>query len=317
MYAITLFFLSSDPDCSESANKLLVSLVQLFTLNNIGIVGRLEGDSRLFQRICSKIVAIINVGCFTYRRVMNFSKILLFSALSAALTAHAQLNIPLSDVGLAYPAIPAVTLQLGATSRTVLPTPFVLHGVVPSSLLWFCMDPLQTIYYSGSGQPAGSSLNYASTNPADFDKWTPAAPGLSAARRQNLADLFAAFAPTQTNQTTGGALQIAVWEIVNEFDGNSFNLSSGQMMVSGNATLILAAQNMLNSLYTAGVQNRGDVHFLDYLIDGSFTPNRSSTVLVQDLVGYTPVPEPSTYGLGAAGLLMVIVGLKRRRKSGS
>src|ERR1051325_5479654 len=114
-------------------------------------------------------------------------------ALASAAVCRAQLEIPLSNVTLAYPSISAVTIQLGGTTRTGLPTPFIIPaGVVPYSLLWFCMDPLQTIYYSGSGEPIGSKLKYASTNPSDFDKWTPSAPGLNAARIQDLADLFPA-----------------------------------------------------------------------------------------------------------------------------
>jgi hypothetical protein len=242
------------------------------------------------------------------------SRLLFFSfTLLSAVVARAQLDIPLSNVTLAYPSISAVTIQLGGTTRAGLPTPFIIPaGVVPYSLLWFCMDPLQTIYYSGSGRPAGSELKYASTNPSDFDKWTPAAPGLNAARIQDLADLFTAYAPTRTNQLIGGALQIAVWEVVNEFDGNSFNLSTGQMRVSGNATLIATAQSMLDSLSNPAVQNHGNVTELDYLIDGTYKPASHDTVLVQDLVGFDAVPEPGSFAVAGASILLSLVGWKLR-----
>lgn len=244
---------------------------------------------------------------------ISFSVALLFGA-----TARAQVQIPLADVSLAYPSISAVTVQLGGTTRTGLPTPFIISdNLVPYSLLWFCIDPLQTIYYNGSGEPAGSKLKYASTNPSDFDKWTPAAPGLTAERIQDLADLFTAYAPTRTNQLMGGALQIAIWEIVNEFDGNSFNLASGQMRVSGDAVLIAAAQNMLNSLSTPGIHNHGNTTYVDYLIDGTYKPVSHDAVLVQDLIGFTlPVPESSSFALGAVALLLPLMIWKvRGRKS--
>jgi len=196
-----------------------------------------------------------------------------------------------------------------------LPTPFIISdNLVPYSLLWFCIDPLQTIYYSGSGEPIGSKLKYASTNPSDFDKWTPAAPGLSAERVQDLADLFSAYAPTRTNQLLGGALQLAIWEIVNEFDGNAFSLSSGQMRVSGNATLVTTAQNMLDSLSTAAVHNHGNTAFVDFLIDGTYKPANRDTILVQDLIGYTPVPESSSFAVGVSVLLLPLVFWKVRAR---
>lgn len=258
---------------------------------------------------------------------MNSSKLILLSvSLLFAGSARAQLNIPLADIDLAYPSIPGVTIQLGATTRTGLPTPFAIDNLVSDSLLWFCMDPLQTIYYSGSGKPVGSNLNYASSNPLNFDKWTPLAPGLSNARIQNLADLFRAFPPTTTNQLISGAMQIAIWEIVNEFDGNPFNLTNGQMRVSGNAALVSTAQGILDSLDDVGVMNFGNSSYLDYLIDGTYRSSPTAiAVLVQDLVGYvppefstTPVPESGTFALGAVGLLLPMIWLKlRRSRSGS
>jgi hypothetical protein len=241
--------------------------------------------------------------------MIRLKSIVLAASFFSLATAKGQLVVPVTNVNLAYPAISGVTIQLGASSRSGLPTPFTIQGAIPTGVLWFCMDPLQTIYYSGSGLPVGSTLNYASGNPSDFDKWTPAAPGLSSARRQNLADLFTAFAPVQGNQSLGGALQIAIWEIVNEFDVNPFSLTNGQMRVAGNASLLLAAQGMLDSLDDVGIANHGNVAGLNFLIDGSY-----HSTLVQDLVSYTPVPEPSTYGIGAAVLLVAAVSRRAAKR---
>jgi hypothetical protein len=257
---------------------------------------------------------------------VNLSKIIPVSlVLVVAGSVHAQLDIQLKDVGLAYPSISAVNIQLGGTTRTGLPTPFVLDDLVSDSLLWFCLDPLQTIYYSGSGRPPGSKLRYESEDPLAFDKWTPLAPGLSNARLQNLADLFHAFTPTATNAVAGGALQIAIWEVVNEFDGSSFSLSGGQMRASSaNTTLILTAQGMLDSLDDFGVRNLGDTGSLAFLIDGSYSTGPGSSVLVQDLVGFgnpvfeaTAVPESGTFALGIAGLFLSLIAWKLRRRAAS
>lgn len=227
--------------------------------------------------------------------------------------ARAQLSIPVADIALAYPAAPALTIQLGATTRAILPTPFVLAGSFDESALWICMDPLQTIFYNGSGQPAGSTALYGSEDPGLYDKWTPMAPGLNSDRLQDLADLFTAYAPTRSNLLLGTALALAVPEITNEFDQNTYNLASGQFKAfGGNATasaIIALANSMLASLHSPGVQGKGNVQSLRFLIDGYY-----GTTPVQDLVGFVPVPEPSTYALFGVVLLAPAILLRARRR---
>jgi hypothetical protein len=241
----------------------------------------------------------------------------------AAASSHAQIFIPVSNVGLAFPAVVPVTLKVGlvgTVTEDVLPTPFLLTGFSAQSLTWFCMDPLQRIYYNGSGLPAGSNLVYDSNNPANFDLWAPGAPGLTTSRIQDLADLFTAYIPTISNQLVAGALQLAIWEITNEFNGNPYDLATGQMQVlayGGNpdsASMIATAQGMLNSLSAPSIHNHGDTAELSFLIDGTFAAGRDQPQLVQDLVGFRPVPEPATYGAMGVGLLGVAVALRRRSR---
>lgn len=255
----------------------------------------------------------------------TFKFFLVSSALLFGSLARAQL-VPVADITLAYPSISSVNISLGGTNRSGLPTPFIIApGSTPvDSLMWFCLDPLQTIYTNGS-LPPGSVLDYDTSNPTAFNKWNPSAPGLSAARRQNLADLFTAYVPVLNNQLLGGALQIAIWEVVNEFNGNGFNLTNGQMRVSGgaeDAAVIQAAQNMLSSLGNVGVAGMGNTLYLSYFIDGTYTNNNCDVVLVQDLLGWSPpgltppIPEPSTYGIAAVGLLLpLLLRRLRNRKS--
>ena len=227
-------------------------------------------------------------------------------------SAQAQLDVPVSSVSLQYPGIGAVTISPGGNVENVLPTPFLLSGLESRSMAWFCMDPLQRIYYNGSGLPAGSQIHYASFLPADFDLWTPGAPGLTPSRVQDIADLFAAYWPSFNNQLVGAGLQIAVWEIANEFNGNPYNLSTGQFTAYNNAAYVNEAQMMLDSLGLASIHNHGNVGGLSFLIDGT-TPINGQVAFVQDLVGYNPIPEPSSYGMAGAMGLGLIVAWRRRR----
>ncbi len=90
------------------------------------------------------------------------------------------------------------------------------------------------------------------------------------------------------------------------------------MRVSGNSTLVNTAQGMLNSLNNVGINNLGNVSYLHYLIDGSYTFTENGnceTVLVQDLLGYAPpIPESGSFALGAVGLLIPVVLLKLRKR---
>ena len=232
-------------------------------------------------------------------------------------SAYAQLDVPVSSVSLQYPGIPAVTISPGGNVENVLPTPFLLSGLENESKAWFCMDPLQRIYYNASGLPAGSQIHYASFNPSDFDKWTPLAPGLTSARVQDLADLFTTYWPSFNNQLIGGGLQIAVWEITNEFDGNPYNLSTGQFLGYNNAAFVNEAQFMLDSLSLASIHGQGNVASLSFLIDGTTSINGTPT-FVQDLVGFNPVPEPFSYGFaGAVGLGLIVAWRRRRSRRSS
>lgn len=257
------------------------------------------------------------------------SLLLLALSFSGAFTAHAQLNIPLSTVTRAYPTLDRVTLTLSGTSKVARPTPLVINsGALALTAGWFCLDPLQTILFSPTNEPAGNSLVFASTNPAHFDKWSAAAPGLTTSRIQTLADLFQAYAPSgaAASALLAGALQLAIWEIANEPVGNVFSLTgAGSLSVaayqgsSDAATMINLANTMLSSLATTGIKNVGNVAGLDFLIDGTYRRNgTTTTVLVQDLVGFAPVlpiPEPSTYALGAVGLLFAVIAHRRLRRA--
>jgi hypothetical protein len=252
--------------------------------------------------------------------IASFRPVLVVFGLILGHSAAAQLQIPLTDVQLANASLPAVTVTLNGGSRNAIPTPFVLNtAFLPPSAQWFCLDPGQTIFHSGSGEPAGNHLNYAGTNPANFDLWGAGAPGLSTARLQDLADLFQAYLPAANTSLTLGALQLAVWEIANESDANPYALGGGFLSVTsyngtGANAMITSANALLASLNLPSIMNQGNLASIDLLIDGSYQRIGTNNVaFVQDMVGFSPVPEPSTYGLMGAGLLAVVIGWRKRK----
>jgi hypothetical protein len=112
-------------------------------------------------------------------------------------SAPAQITIPLADITRAYPALDPVVLTLNGTAKVARPTPLLITGATLAlNGSWFCLDPLQTIYFTPTAEPAGNALTYAGTAPSGFNPWGAAAPGLTAGRIQKLADLFHAYAPS-------------------------------------------------------------------------------------------------------------------------
>lgn len=281
---------------------------------------------------------------------MNTLKITaLFVLLFIAEKTQAQITIPVADVSLKFASsssnsvkitLSGLTLAEGSTySRNVLADPFkilpagitvvsnanVTTGLTPteiaSSALWFCLDPLQTIVLS----PGSGNLVYQSDNPDNFNVWnanssTSGGGGITAYEKTALENLFKRYFVAAAADNTGftaAALQIAVWEVVNEksptgtagvtpysvFTGN-FTASN----LSGTAsTLLSMANSMLTNRETAVVTSVGT---LDFLIDGKY-----NTTLIQDMVGWEkPIPESSNFAVGALGLLAVGVVVRLRNR---
>ncbi len=285
----------------------------------------------------------------------TFKSIALTSLLLLAAKVQAQINIPVANVTLDIPLGSAYTVDfnLGGNTRTgVYVDPFKISvpgitgagatpaekAIIASTALWFCMDPLQTIKYAGSG--VSGDLVYQSTNPANFNKYTEATVaqinnggGLNATEIADIGKLFAqnyvaASATTATGLLNAAALQIAIWEVVNESNNASAavsgyhltGVSAGNFSItSGNATLIATAQTMLTNIASALPLSSGT---LDYLIDGTYSSYNSTTcttttVLVQDLVGWAPpIPESANFATGAFGLLgLAVIAKLRSRKA--
>lgn len=280
----------------------------------------------------------------------TFKSIALTSVLLLAAKVQAQISIPVSDVTLAFAPsnLYRINLKLdgialfdptNGNTRTAIADPFkiasdpshitgISDATIRSTALWFCLDPLQTIFYSGHGS---GDLNYRSGNSAQFNVFSDngisntqlnKGGGLTAGEATDIANLFARnFVAALSSNLMASALQIAIWEVVNEnspgFSTHSYNLSSGNFSVTNTSTtasnLIWTAQNMLNTRTSAPVTSSGS---LDFLIDGTYNAT-CPTILIQDMVGWeAPIPESSNFAVGALGLLGAAVVLKlRTRKS--
>ena len=110
---------------------------------------------------------------------------------------------------------------------------------------------------------------------------------------------------TSPDNASSAALQLAIWEIVNEptaaysLGGNEFKVTSGSTAVRGLAESWLQAVN-------AGT----------YAIDqrvGIWQKGAGSTT--QNLAVFAPVPEPETYVLLLAGLGLMAVYARRRQRA--
>ncbi|MES2695373.1 MAG: hypothetical protein V4773_17990 [Verrucomicrobiota bacterium] len=244
-------------------------------------------------------------------------------------TVHGQIEIPVANVQQVSPLMSDVFVTLGDTTRRLRPSPFDIFDVQPysSAIMWFCLDPLQGLFHTNSApQHLNGVLDFLGTNPADFDKWTPDAPGLTLARQQMLANLFTQYNPGNVSNNGlldyASALQLAVWEIGNELSSNPLSLSNGALWAeTGQANPALssntieAAQGMLNWVSANSGSSLGNISNLRFLIDGSYNHPSEGLQASSDLAGWiSPVPEPAHFTAAGVVALLLVVGVQRRRR---
>ena len=154
-------------------------------------------------------------------------------------------------------------------------------------------------------------FQYVATSYKTFDINTPdlapTSSPMGAARAQALYDVFSAFTDSALVSGIGNefaaAFQIAVWEIVSDFDGSvgrsSLSVDAGKFKVTkvnGSATRTSSFNNYLNDIFDS--------------IGSSANPNVVALTNggAQDQLFYIPAPGP--IALAGAGMLM----LSRRRR---
>jgi hypothetical protein len=110
-----------------------------------------------------------------------------------------------------------------------------------------------------------------------------------------------------SSNTDAAAFQLAVWEVVNETAGTNYNLSSGNLSITG--TGVAEAQG-----------------WLDYLNSNPYSANSYAASIwsvqgqgasgwgAQDVAVFAPIPEPETYAMLLAGLGLLGFMARRRKQ---
>ncbi|RTL52769.1 MAG: PEP-CTERM sorting domain-containing protein [Rhodocyclaceae bacterium] len=125
-----------------------------------------------------------------------------------------------------------------------------------------------------------------------------------AAKATDLGRLATGFYTKVVDAATAGAFQIAVWEIVNEKNGNAYNLRGGSFKAFADSKQVQAlAQDWLNNLPQANT----------YSLDIWHSPSHQDLAVFSALGEVmSPVPEPATVALVLAGLSLL--GMARREE---
>ncbi|HVP13088.1 MAG TPA: PEP-CTERM sorting domain-containing protein [Phycisphaerae bacterium] len=108
--------------------------------------------------------------------------------------------------------------------------------------------------------------------------------------------LYDHFAKSVTTGAEGAALQIAIWEVVDDFGGTP-NLSTGNFSFSGAKSVLTSAQSYLNAMPSD----------LSGYTTPSFIVKSGDVVRSQNLI----VPEPAALALLASGLPILLAGRRR------
>jgi hypothetical protein len=157
-----------------------------------------------------------------------------------------------------------------------------------ASFMTYCIDVYQTAsigtIYTDYAPKAGS-LQFTGTQATDLGR------------------LFTSYGSLVDTKIESAAMQLAVWEIVDETRG-FYDVNNGRFSAildrNSDAAVATLANSWLSNLGTNNVYNVSAL----------------SSATHQDFLVLAPVPEPSTYALMLAGL-MGVGFVARRRKNGA
>ena len=170
-----------------------------------------------------------------------------------------------------------------------------LNAIVTAHATGHLMDGLQVeagqLYVTFNGK---AYTGYC----VDTDHYTGSGPvtvhSVLTLNRGSMIDyLFETYGPQVNTADKAGALQVAIWELLDETSG-SLNVNTGSFSITGNSTVASLANSELASLPSSWIPRQNDI-WLESLTE------RQGVL----------VPEPATMGLLALGGLLAL----RRRKT--
>lgn len=157
------------------------------------------------------------------------------------------------------------------------------------SFMSYCIDVYQSVrigtVYTNDYAPKTGAQQFTGTQANDLGR------------------LFTSYGSLVDTKIESAAMQLAVWEIVDETRGD-YNVSNGSFSAildrGSDAAVVSLANSWLSNLGSSNVYNVSAL----------------SSATHQDFLVLAPVPEPSTYALMLAGL-MGVGYVARRRKNGA